>query len=139
MSRSWAIRGQRGSSGRSQALAKIEVAGGARAGDEPARSATGIGVAETSTGLRRCPPGRAPRPADREQERCLLRALDPVYVAFLGAVGHVPATNRLANTVERFSGSAVLPKHLLHLTWPSPPIYDSLYEQPNPVPHKTAR
>lgn len=66
-------------------------------------------------------------------------ALDPMYVALLGAVGHVPATNRFANTVEKPLGSAALPKSFRHLLCLPRRIYNPLHEQPDTVPHKTAR
>lgn len=39
----------------------------------------------------------------------------PVYVTLLGTVRYVPAPNRLANTVEKYSGSAALPKSFRRL------------------------
>jgi hypothetical protein len=69
----------------------------------------------------------------------MLSVLDPMCVALLGAVGDVPATNRFANTVEKFSGSTALPKSFRLLTWLFLPNYNPQHEQANTVPHKTAR
>ncbi len=66
-------------------------------------------------------------------------ALDPAYITLLSAAGHVPAPDCLAHEREKLLGFAALPKSLWHLCATSQVSYTATHEQPDTVPHKTAK